>query len=65
MSSLVPAETIERNILFIRGVKVMLDTDLPASITWQLNKSKGRSAEIKIGFQRTSCSSFQKKNMML
>jgi ORF6N domain-containing protein len=28
MSSLVPAETIERNILFIRGVKVMLDTDL-------------------------------------
>jgi ORF6N domain-containing protein len=28
MSSLVPAETIERKILLIRGVKVMLDTDL-------------------------------------
>jgi phage regulator Rha-like protein len=28
MTSLIPAETIERNILLIRGVKVMLDTAL-------------------------------------
>ncbi len=28
MTSLIPAETIEQNILLIRGVKVMLDTDL-------------------------------------
>jgi hypothetical protein len=65
MTSLIPAETIERNILLIRGVKVMLDTDLAELYAVAVKQIKRQVRRNKDRFPADLCLNFQKKDMML
>lgn len=64
MSTVFPAERIERAILILRGHKVILDRDLAAMYgvsTRDLNKAcRGTSTD----FQKISCFSLPDRNSM-